>query len=61
MLSLTSPKSDWQHHTDGDDDGDGDDGDIDGDDGDVDDLLLFIVKPHWMMASTHHRAGGSPA
>ena len=26
MLSLTSPKSDWQHHTDGDDDGDGDDG-----------------------------------
>ena len=44
-----------------DDDGDGDDGDIDGDDGDVDDHLLFIVKPHWMMASTHHRAGGSPA
>ena len=56
MLSLTSPKSDWQHHTNGDDDGD-----IDGDDGDVDDHLLFIVKPHWMMASTHHRAGGSPA
>ena len=61
MLSLTSPKSDWQHHADGDEDGDGDDGDIDGDDGDVDDHLLFIVKPHWMMASTHHRAGGSPA
>ena len=61
MLSLTSPKSDWQHHADDDVDGDCDGGDIDVDYGDVDDLLLLIVKPHWMMASTHHRVGGSLA
>ena len=54
MLSLTSPKSDWQHHADG-------DVDDDGDGCDVDDFLLLIVKPHWMMVSTHHRAGGSLA